>query len=45
MLERLAQGLQGVTPKLRQIIKKEDTVVGQAYLAGPWVGAAADHAR
>ena len=42
LFQGLAQHLQGGTLELRQLVQEEDPVVGQAYLAGPGVGAAAD---
>ena len=41
ILQRLAQSLQGGFVELRQLIQKEDAVVGQGDLPGPGHGAAA----
>lgn len=41
VLERLAQHLEGMLVELGQLVGKEHTIVGQAYLAGHGVGAAA----
>ncbi len=44
-IQRLAHHLQQLPLELRQLILEQHAVVGQAYLAGPGDGAAADEVR
>jgi hypothetical protein len=44
VLEGLAEGFEGIVAELRQLVEEEDTVLGQAHLAGSGDTAAADEA-